>query len=52
MGHRNNLLGREDASSTDGLDFLLGDAGEEAGLDNHWLLRENTLAQNLERGKR
>merc|ERR1711976_541916 len=47
MGHRNNLLGREDASSTDGLDFLLGDTGEEAGLDNHWLLGENTLAQNL-----
>ena len=49
MGHRNKLLGAEDASSTDSLDLLLGDAGEEAGLDNDGLLGENTLTQNLQR---
>ncbi len=51
MGHRNKLLGAEDASSTDSLDLLLGDAGEEAGLDNHRLLGEDTLAQNLQKGE-
>ena len=47
MGHRNKLLGTEDAGSSDSFDLLLSDAGEEAGLDNDWLLGENTLAQNL-----
>merc|ERR1712037_1032708 len=40
-------LGTEDASSTNSLDLLLGDAGEKAGLDNDRLLGEDTLAQNL-----
>merc|ERR1719480_322419 len=46
-GTQKQLLGTEDASSTDSLDLLLGDAGEKAGLDNDGLLGENTLTQNL-----
>ena len=44
MGHRNKLLGTEDAGSSDSFDLLLSDAGEEAGLDNDWLLGKDTFA--------
>merc|ERR1719382_1830077 len=46
-----NLLGyllcSEDASTPDSLDLLLSDPAEEPGLDNHWLLRKDTLAKHL-----
>merc|ERR1719222_175532 len=41
------LLSSEDASTTDSLDLLLRDPAEEPGLDNHWLLGKNTLAEHL-----
>jgi hypothetical protein len=45
-----SLLGGENASSSDSLDFLFSLAGEEASLHDDWLLVEGTLAKNLKRG--
>merc|ERR1712130_315907 len=41
------LLSSQNASASDSLDLLFCSSGEESGLDNDWLLGENTLAQNL-----
>ena len=40
-------LCNKDTGSAHTLDLLLGNAAEELGLDNDWLLREMSLAQNL-----
>jgi len=45
---KDQLLGGQNASSTDSLDLLLGLAGEETSLDDDGLLGESSLAKNLE----
>jgi len=47
MEQLQELLSSQDASSSNCLDFLLGSAREEPGLDNNWLLGKNTFTQNL-----
>ena len=47
MEQLQELLSGQDASSSNCLDFLLGSAREEPGLDNNWLLGKNTFTQNL-----
>merc|ERR1719282_772464 len=47
MEQLQELLSSQDASSSNCLDFLLGSAREEPGLDNNWLLGQNTFTQNL-----